>query len=95
MATGFPHFRLKPIKPGGRGFIVVISFLPEGFHRATKASRGVYLPADAVWLCGTHWAGPRAGPMLLSQFKSLLTFPWPSLVAQLVKNPPAMRETWV
>ena len=21
--------------------------------------------------------------------------PWPSLVAQLVKNPPAMRETWV
>ena len=22
-------------------------------------------------------------------------FPWASLVAQIVKNPPAMRETWV
>ena len=37
-----------------------------------------------------------AGLMLLSQLRSLLTFPWPpSLVAQLVKNPPAMWETWV
>ena len=37
-----------------------------------------------------------AGLMLLSQLRSLLTFPWPpSLVAQLVKNPPAMCETWV
>ena len=24
-----------------------------------------------------------------------LQYPWASLVAQLVKNPPAMRETWV
>ena len=24
-----------------------------------------------------------------------LQYSWPSLVAQLVKNPPAMRETWV
>ena len=24
-----------------------------------------------------------------------LKYPWGSLVAQLVKNPPAMRETWV
>ena len=34
-ATGFPHFSLEPVTPGGKGFIVVISFLPEGFHRAT------------------------------------------------------------
>ena len=25
----------------------------------------------------------------------LLQYPWASLVAQLVKNPPAMRETWL
>ena len=24
-----------------------------------------------------------------------LSYSWPSLVAQLVKNPPAMQETWV
>ena len=25
----------------------------------------------------------------------ILTIPWASLVAQMVKNPPAMQETWV
>ena len=28
-------------------------------------------------------------------FMVQLSQPWASLVAQLVKNPPAMRETWV
>ena len=27
--------------------------------------------------------------------RCLILFPWASLVARLVKNPPAMRETWV
>ena len=34
--------------------------------------------------------------MYFSPLRPFLTFcPWASLVAQLVKNPPAMQETWV
>ena len=33
--------------------------------------------------------------MLLAVWKEVFTFLWASLVAQLVKNPPAMREIWV
>ena len=28
-------------------------------------------------------------------FTAVYSFPWASLIAQLIKNPPAMRETWV
>ena len=28
-------------------------------------------------------------------FKGIFRLPWASLVAQLVKNPPTMQETWV
>ena len=34
-------------------------------------------------------------PLLFDDFMSLLTTLWASLVAQLVKNSPAMQETWV
>ena len=34
-------------------------------------------------------------PLLFDHFMSLLTTLWASLVAQLVKNSPAMQETWV
>ena len=33
--------------------------------------------------------------MISSKLKSVPEQKWASLVAQLVKNPPAMRETWV
>ena len=31
----------------------------------------------------------------MGPYKALTDFRWASLVAQLVKNPPAMQETWV
>ena len=31
----------------------------------------------------------------MSEIEAYLPCPWASLVAQLIKNPPAMRETWV
>ena len=34
-------------------------------------------------------------PCLSLSFKSALVINWASLVAQLVKNPPAMQQTWV
>ena len=37
------------------------------------------------------WVGRSAG----EQIGYPLQYSWASLVAQLVKNPPAMRETWV
>ena len=33
--------------------------------------------------------------MTKSEFHSIKSMPWASLVAQLKKNPPAMQETWV
>ena len=31
----------------------------------------------------------------MGEIEAYLPSPWTSLVAQLIKNPPAMRETWV
>lgn len=62
-ATGSLQFSLKPIHPGGRGFIIVSSppFLSsEGFHGA-KASTGANVPPMLSDHAGTRWAGPILG----------------------------------
>ena len=38
---------------------------------------------------------PRSGRSPGEELGSPLQYSWASLVAQMVKNPPAMRETWV
>ena len=38
---------------------------------------------------------PRSGRSTGEGIDYPLQYPWASLVAQLVKNPPAMQETWV
>lgn len=70
--TGPPHFRLEPILPGGRRFILVI-LLPllssKGFPGA-KTSRGAILPL----VPSGHASVYRVGPVL-QQSEPLLTFP--------------------
>ena len=43
----------------------------------------------------THSSIPRSGRSAGEGRGYPLQYSWASLVAQLVKNPPAMRETWV
>ena len=51
-------------------------------------------PAVETWSL-KHWT-TRAFPILVFFFSiRLLAFFWASLVVQMVKNPPAMWETWV
>ena len=48
-------------------------------------------PAKTGGLCLIPWSGSSPGEGNGKPFR----YSWASLVAQLVKNPPAMRETWV
>ena len=43
------------------------------------------------WVRKIHWRKDRLG----ERIGYALQYSWASLVAQLVKNPPAMQETWV
>ena len=47
-------------------------------------------------ILGKGWGFPGIGPLPTAwSFDSALELSWVSLVAQLVKNLPAMQETWV
>ena len=51
--------------------------------------------SDASWhpcLCSTLWESIQS---FTTKYNIILNFLWASLVAQTIKTPPAMRETWV
>ena len=60
-------------------------------HSLTGSSAGKESACDA----GDPGMIPGSGRSAGEGIGSPLQFSWASLVAQLVKNPPAMRETWL
>ena len=50
---------------------------------------------EAAWNSGDPGSIPGSGRSAGEGIGYPLQYSWASLVAQLVKNPPAMRETWV
>ena len=51
--------------------------------------------AYCTMACGRPGSVPGSGRSAGEGIGYPLQFPWASLVAELVKNPPAMQETWV
>ena len=50
---------------------------------------------ESICNAGDPGSIPRSGRSAGEEIGYLLSYSWASPVAQLVKNPPAMRETWV
>ena len=50
---------------------------------------------ESTWNAGDSCSIPGSGRSTGEGIGYKLQYSWASLVAQLVKNPPAMRETWV
>ena len=50
---------------------------------------------ESAWNTGDPGSIPGSGIFFGEGIGYSLQYSWASLVAQLVKNPPAMRETWV
>ena len=69
-----------------------LQFPPQGFPRGSVGKESAWNAGDPrfdSWVGKIHWR--RAGEGIGYP----LQYSWASLVAQLVKNPPAMWETWV
>ena len=60
----------------------------EGFPGSSSGSESTYNAGDPSSIPGSG-RSPRKG------IGYPLQYSWASLVAQMIKNPPAMRETWV
>ena len=83
---------------GAQGFCAVISWRLEDLEEAGSQFKGNRSHRET---CCRLEMQPEAGEISLSLFSAgegigyPLQYSWASLVAQLVKNPPAMWETWV
>ena len=74
---------IKPAPPTLAG-----SFLTMGFPGSSAGKESAYKAGAPVVIPGSG-RSPEEG------IGCPLQYSWASLVAQLVKNPPAMQETWV
>ena len=61
----------------------------------TMRALGTSVVAELVQNAGDPSSIPRLGRPPIEGIGYPLQYSWASLVAQMLKNPPAMRETWV
>ena len=74
-------------------FFVVFFFLQQCFSNLLKHFKSVLLKSTCN--AGDPSSSPGSGRSAGGGIGYPLQYSWASLVAQLVKNPPAMWETWV
>ena len=68
---------------------------PSPFYRVGPAHRGIRALPEAHRWSEAQLRLEKGAPDSCSRLYPVSMFSWASLVAQLVKNPPAMQETWV
>ena len=68
--------------------LIEVSFITEGFPHSSVGKESTCNAGDPSSI-------PGLGRSTGEEKGFSLQYSWASLVAQLVKNPPAMRETWV
>ena len=68
---------------------------PAPFYRVGPAHRGIRASLEAHRWSEAQLRLEKGAPDSCSPLYPVSMFSWASLVAQLVKNPPAMQETWV
>ena len=78
----------------------VNSLLPRAWFNSASENPSMGFPSSSAGKKSTCNAGdpgsiPGSGRSAGEEISYLLQYSWVSLVAQLVKNLPAMRETWV
>ena len=69
-----------------------MGFVAPWHVESSRTKIGTYIPCIGRWILN-HWTTREVIPILYHYY-FLITFR-ASLIAQLVKNPSAMRETWV
>ena len=73
----------------------VLIFLPPSYTLIATPFPRLDTPPPEVPLLSLQGLGRAVRKVTMSGFHSIKSMPWASLVAQLIKNPPAMQETWV
>ena len=87
--TSWPHITLPHVFLLASCITRILCYLSH-FDRRTNSRAGVVLPVTFV---NFSWTVSIATSNISYMFVNCQTLVWSSLIAQLVKNPPAMQET--